>query len=972
METNEVTETHMSETRLVDGNLGAPEAVNVLIDTCSLILLLSASKSEYLIDNLEFWINNKRIRLFTNEVVVREWNEKKEQQREQFHHNQRTKYNHTREVLKIENLRVSKELQPSTELFDKQITRIDSLLAGAVLLTISKDVKAKSAERIIPPRKAPFHNNALSTKDAFIIFSALEYFYQQSIPFIFISDNKNDFAAFDDSDRNIHPELIEDYPGVQIEYYRNIGHAISDLRKQIDIALIRDEQSVTTESNNSSVDLPVDRTKPMLDQLAEYLTMIHEDVVYVPAKIVVSHYPFRIGNQHSASYGLFTAETSNEKLISFFAQLGFDQNGALPDDLQSIFPDVVDATEKCRKVLKHLTTDLIFSISNRRGGAEIPMRYTTGRTCSCPVCEFKRFNFINSLNQLDDEPNSIEEHFTIAYANYQFGNYLTAVKLFRNVLAITQGNNQNTSSFIAEFNLSKLGIFLYNNYFKNKEVEIEANELMGISHVSLIETYARPHNRELLEYIAEGNFLTKTRDRVHDLSYKILDSYYQSLTGGFNSNNYVWSLKNQLAEIDSLLTFNRLIYDRFSDYSNLMDRIFEAMFASHAIKASAGSRLHGFDDWTLQRMMLYGNAEKLNKHYGRYKLKKLTYEIDETDDDGTFIEILNNFFNSYPGLDDRVLKHCEDKNEAFWDYYNRLFSNALTLISIVEIPTGTITGLVRKIVNFISVEARIDDENRKYVRILINRVGQDFPGDLLDDLLWVLIGNKKYLGSYCVEVLCELYVNKKRSISPTDEQFALLKERYIEIADGGITKVHPTIVQLCRIINDKGYVDQLKGALNDYLGKHFNFSLYYQAVIFDAIPYNDDDFPKFINSVLPSQGRKEIKGYIFGRASDRYDGVNDPINLAFKVGLDTTAERFRPIRELSPYYDWLLDMDSFDYDNFDPYWVTEYKTRFYFGQIAKHDKVRQALEGRLKDEVTPELEKQYYSIYVRKPWDKQD
>ncbi len=65
-------------------------------------------------------------------------------------------------------------------------------------------------------------------------------------------------------------------------------------------------------------------------------------------------------------------------------------------------------------------------------------------------------------------------------------------------------------------------------------------------------------------------------------------------------------------------------------------------------------------------------------------------------------------------------------------------------------------------------------------------------------------------------------------------------------------------------------------------------------------------------------------------------------------------------------------MERFAYENFDPYWVTECKTRFYFRHIAKCDKVRQFLELRLKDEVIPELEKQYYSIYIRKPWDVPD
>lgn len=960
----------VGESNLVVSEVQLLQAANLCIDTCSLIHLLSGPKADFLISNLEFWVLNNRIQLFTCKVIVDEWNIQKEKHRDSFRKNLQTKYSNTHEVAKIENLTVPKDLQPNTEVYDKLISRIDALLKGAVLLEVTKDAKAKGAERSVIPRKAPFHNKADSMNDAFIIFSALEYFHRLNQSFIFVSDNKGEFASEEVTEWRIHPELIEDFPGVEVEYYRDIGWAISDLRKRLDMSLTQEESAVTIEVKEPLIKISLDRSQHLLDQLAQYMKIMHQDIVYVPPMFIVNQYPFRIGNQHSSGYGHFNAETSNEKLLELIAQIGADQHGApLPETLQEVFPDVADAVEKSKEVLRLLTRDLIFSISNNSGGKRISTRLTGDRKkCHCPICEFRRFEFVDALKQLDDEPVDERQYLQLAYANYLFGNYMAATRILQKALPLLKDKNLNTSAFIAEFNLSKLGIFLLNGYFKDKDVKRLSDLLMGINPTEQIPQYAAPHNREVLEYLSEDSFFKSTKEKVHELHYKLLDNYLHSLSGGFSSNSYVWSLINQLAQIDSFLTDNRVIFNKFYEFSNLADRIFEAMFASHAVKAVSGSRLVSFDDWILQRMMLYGTAENLNKYYLRYKIKKLAYE-SEDDHAGTFIDILNNFFSDASELSEAVKKYCELDGENFWDYYNRLFSNAIVLISITQLSLRTLMPLIGRVIDFLEREDCIDVDNLKRVRSLIVRIGTDLDIELLNRAMWVFVQNKKYLKTGCVESICEIYSTRKLKLSVSDAQLQLIKHTYAQVDADGIVQLHSPLIQICRIVQEENVAQELKAIIRNSLETNFSFEIYYESAIFGIIQYDDSDFEKLLASVLPSEGRQEIKGFIFGRPSDRYDGVNHLLNLVFKVGLDTTSERFDVIRKLGPYYEWLLNMDQVDYGRFDPAWVSEYKTRFYFRRIAGCTKVREYLEAQLKDEVIPDLEKQYYSIYIRRPWD---
>jgi hypothetical protein len=938
--------------------------INVYIDTCSLVNLLNEDKGEFLIDNLQFWIDNNRVKLFTHEQINAEWNKHKEKKRTSFRESQETKYKHTQEVIRKENLYVPKNLKPSTEALDKLILKIDNLLTTAIEFQTSIEVKAKSSERTVYPRKAPFHNKLDSTKDAYIIFSALEYFEQKSEPFTFISDNKNDFGDPANLDRNIHPEIVRDMPNIVVDYYRDIGWAISDFRKQIDISLLLEDKS-QPDIDEITEKIAIDKSKALLDQLVDYLEFMHHDIKYVPPHILTNHYPFVIDIRSDTYYSLFNIELGNDQLLELFKKMNLSNEGILPANLADVFPEVIDAENKCKTSLRYLTGDLIFSISNKRDNKAVVTRYTEGETCHCSNCEFQRFNFVKSFRQLDnDEKGAL----SVAYTHYHIGNYEFAANRMKLALELSKEKKLNTTSYILQYNLSKLVIFLRNHYYKNETVEQIANELSKINPDNLIIQYARPENKDLLEFIAENSFYIEAKNKIYDLHFQNLENYYESLKGTWSSNRNVWSIKNCFAEIITFLNSNYIIFDRFSEFSNLCERVFEAMFASHAIKESSGSRLDSFDDWTMQQMMLYGDADKLNRFYSRYKLKKLNYQ-DTQDEGDTFLQLLNNFFSGYENLRKEFVQYCEKDNRNFWTYYNRIFCNALTLISITDFKKEVRRGLSVKILHYLTNEDFIHENSLKHVSYLFTRIGKSLETETLIGFFWVMVQNKKYHGEYCVEPICDILNYRHEMVNVSDIEFVKIKDAFIEYeTDGAICRIHEALIHIQTIIRNEPYKKELQTLINSHIQKEFKFDFYYNALILDVIQYDAEDFEKALKSVLASLDRKSI-GYIFGQPSDRVNQVNDFINLCFKLDFNTKSDNFKALRETSPYYDWLLDMENFDYSNFKPDWIGEYVTRHYFKRIANNDKVRDALESYLKDEVNTSMEKLYYNIFIRRPWD---
>jgi hypothetical protein len=72
------------------------------------------------------------------------------------------------------------------------------------------------------------------------------------------------------------------------------------------------------------------------------------------------------------------------------------------------------------------------------------------------------------------------------------------------------------------------------------------------------------------------------------------------------------------------------------------------------------------------------------------------------------------------------------------------------------------------------------------------------------------------------------------------------------------------------------------------------------------------------------------------------------LNLAFKYDIDLRDEDHQKYKGFSLYYGWLLDMEAFNYKNFDPLWILEYQTVYYLRKIFRSKKVKDYLVPYLK------------------------
>ncbi|QSW88464.1 hypothetical protein J0383_19730 [Flavobacterium endoglycinae] len=940
---------------------------NILIDTCSWVDLLDEYDNK-LLPHLEFWKDNNYINIICNKVIIDEWSKHKELQRKKFSDSAATKYKHVIEVSKKENISLP-HLKPKIENVENQISSIDKLISEAIMVTVDNETKAYISDRTID-RKAPFHNKIESTKDAYIIYSALKHFEGSEEGFIFISANKGDFGNPSNLEIEIHSDIIEHYPTAKIEYYSDIGRAINQLKKDLPMVL-----SSETENEQPANDVIfIDRTKAILDQLYDYLTAVHKEIMFVPIEIFVNHYPFKNSKYSYSSYNVFTLYTENLAIFDFMKSFNIADNGEIEIIDNTFFEKVIDYETKLKKVLTGLTQNEIFKVSNLQTREGIRIDYNEKKACSCPKCSFEKFLFVNCFTTIEQyDPNDLDDILTLAFLQYKIGNYLKSVELYSIALKKSEAAKYNTRSFLLQFNLHKLSIFIRNSYYGENAKHDLVKELKEINLPYLVGFYETKENSKILNFLNSTAFYTQSKNKIQTLTSKIVDTYYSQLNGGYSSNNYIGELLSEFAIFNSFIRDNGIIYDRFNEYKEIFHVFLEGLFASHAIneKINNTSRLKQFDDWTIKLMLIYGEPDQINKFFRRYKIKKIKYSQSSFYNDDSFIELIDNFFNKNIDLKETFIEIGEKANTAFWNHYSSIFNNILTLVSISEFDFDYINSFAKKLFSFLKDEEVLRETNIKFVNIYLYRCGKDIDIRLLEIFLKNCLLNPKYHNYNFIESIADCINLHKKKIKFSEGEFSQI----INISFEECTKCreyHSSIiaVHLYSILDSVDYKGIITKKIKESLQLNFEFQLLHLAVIFDIVELTDDLLNLAIEDAIPKNSQISFRAAMSGEADTRFTEVGNLLNMCFKLDIDLNNEKFLEIKNLGDYYNWLIDIDKFDYDTFNPSWIGEYTTKFYYRKIAGSNKVKAKLEDLLKTNFDSNLEHDYLNIFVRKTWNK--
>ena len=266
--------------------------------------------------------------------------------------------------------------------------------------------------------------------------------------------------------------------------------------------------------------------------------------------------------------------------------------------------------------------------------------------------------------------------------------------------------------------------------------------------------------------------------------------------------------------------------------------------------------------------------------------------------------------------------------------------------SLLEIDTDSINGMGELLLKYIDSGGKIDYNGNNALIDFINVKGKFFKKNLRQRFLNYLIFNHTWRTADIIHAILESY--KTGTLSLKKKDLDVLIFHHYEKCDVCDHKHKDQLFHLLYEKGNKRVKDHIKHKIELFLTANFKFDLYYLASIYKII---DFDFEVLKSQIVNYQVPKHSRSFdsIFGGMPDFYSPIVDQIlNLAFQNKVDTKSKLFSKFAKGSSYYKWLLNMDSYNYSNFDINWALHYNTIYFLDQMSKSVKFKNYIRGYLK------------------------
>ncbi|MEX2429551.1 MAG: hypothetical protein WD577_15000 [Bacteroidales bacterium] len=558
------------------------------------------------------------------------------------------------------------------------------------------------------------------------------------------------------------------------------------------------------------------------------------------------------------------------------------------------------------------------------------------------------------------KPKKLKDRLVLASINYKLGNYVESARHYT-VIANISHKNSRIRYAISQYNLSKLYVFIKNNYWKNNKELLE--QLKSIDLDSVFQKSKTEHNKDLLNWILHTKFYSISKDNISKTVGKIRDHYFSQKKGGWSSNNYVVELINEYATIDTFLNSNYIIFDNFSEYQDLTNLFVEGLICSFSMNERQTTKIQFFDDWIIQRIVFHGMADEFIKYCDRYEVNSIKYQ-KTVYNGSSFIELIDNFLLNSDNLRPTYENFSEKQNRRFWINYNKYFSNLLILIAYCDLDCDKTKDISNKLLHYLQEEDYIYPLNMKYVRIFLSRKGQYIDKDVLFGFIQVEYKKEKFHNQNLIKTAIHEIKNQFKKVDLSNQIFSeLLSYIFDDCTSCGGKHDADVMLDIYNSVDDIEIKKEIHYQIQKQLQNKFDSNLYYLSVMTNVIVLDQNLFKSYIDAIKPRENQRSFESIFSDVKDTRFHQVNNLLDICFKYDVDLTDSKFDDYRMLDVYYEWLFNMDKYDYSKFNPIWTYEYWTIHYIAQYRKHPLILKKVIEYLDKTKDNNLERIAYELF---------
>lgn len=741
----------------------------------------------------------------------------------------------------------------------------------------------------------------------------------------------------------------------------NFKKFISDIESSKEYLTLRNFQKANNINEEEIDKIEIDSNLPIVDQLFTYLKIRFAELHVLPTRFWAESYPFKKGKQQYISYNLLCLSTDNEAVFEYFNSLIIEEGVIKFTEIANIS----DYANKTTFILETLNRNLVFDIELANTNKRKKIRLNSQRICDCIQCSFGSLKMGNVIKDLYNDNLDIGFIEKQAYVNYKLGNYELSAKLFIQVLAKAIEQKLEIKSFVVKYNLTKLEP-LIKYAFSGSEPEKELLlTLKKYKNELYFEALKVKTGKGFCKWILGNRFFSDFQYVILEENVKLRDYQFSQLYGGRSSNSFVWQVYSNYAILESFLNINHVVFDHYAEFGHLSEIYIESMLASYSIEKSMYSRLIEFDDWILQMIIFQVSPDDINKYIKRYFVRTVKYKKTATSSND-FINMAKNLLTEDKELVNLLEKRKLDDNFYFHDKYTNILNNVIVLSSLVIISDDEVNEVGRLLNKFFDWQIFLRvHRSLKYIIGFINRAGERITNNLLLDFFYTGVNSSDFHDEGYFTSIANVLENKNVSIIFTDKLKESIDKMFSETCSVCNTKHDSTmLIQFYRLaseLNDKEYI---KEKIIAKLNAKFDWRLYYLSAIYEILGIEENNFNSLLNYKIPVGNRPTFFGNYSRDEQNRDFRIGAIINLCFKYNINLKEQRFEHLKGYDPYYDWLLDMENYDYSNFNPRWVSEYNTVYYFNKMKNIPFIKNEVIQYLKKNHDPLLKDNFINIYT--------
>jgi len=543
-----------------------------------------------------------------------------------------------------------------------------------------------------------------------------------------------------------------------------------------------------------------------------------------------------------------------------------------------------------------------------------------------------------------------------AYLHYKLGNYIRAAEAFQSIGKQAIKESKKTLFLITQFNLIKLSK-LIKSYYYDHDIIKYGKTLTDINLDSAV--YSAPnrsHHRKLFNYIKETRFYSDSAYEIQTAVSKLRNEYQSFLTGRkFNTHSYD-QLLNGFAQLNSFIGGNWIVYDRYGEYILQMDEFTEGIFIALALRESNSKVISEFNDYHIHRLIFDGEHTVIWRYCNKYLFKSIPYK------DGNFFVMISNLLANHHLVDDAYKAYSPEEGSSWRKRYPEIFANCLCLASIIEMDDKRVEAITRELIDCYA-KADLPGPDA-YVQV--NSFFSSKRGQLSTDMIINLINFfLRYKNSYLEKLLgvftAELKT-RKHTIALSAGQRKLLFD--YALGEGNEELHYFNTLAFFHPVTNTSLKNEIQKQIVAQLRADFDAYHYYYAVITDTLPFVGSEFlEEFIDAIYPNPNKYSFRNSFYGPQDNEYPLFDMFFNLIFKAGLQPKEITNKKLEGFGDYYDWLLNLNGFDYSKFKISWIGLYPTKFYFQEFAKHVLLRSTIEKYLQNNRDLQIERLYFDIY---------